>query len=440
MPTPASPRPAAGPPNPAAHPAQALPPPSDGAWEAAPALLLDGYEFIAKRRRRLRSDIFRTRLLFQETLCLGGADAARLFYDETRFQRAGAAPRRARKTLLGEGGVQSLDDDAHRHRKALFTGLLTPESIARLAHLSAEEWRRSLAQWEARADAFPLFPELTLLLLRAACRWAGVPLPETTQRDRAADLAAVIDGAGGFGPRHWRARLARRRLDRWMTGLVRAARAGEIKAPPASPLAAVAAHRDLDGSLLPPATAGVELFNLVRPIVATDRFLLFCAHALDRHPRSRERLAAHDPAYGEWFVHEVRRYYPFFPFAVARVRHDFVWRGLKFPAGARALLDLYGTDHDPALWPQPELFRPERFADWDGDLFNFIPQGGGDAAAGHRCAGEQAVVALMKTGAYFLAGRMDYEVPPQNLAVSLRRMPAQPADRFIVRHVRRRLA
>lgn len=421
-------------------PGGASPLPSDGAWESAPALLLDGYEFIAKRRRRLRADAFRTRLLFRETICLGGADAARLFYDDTRFQRGGAAPRRAKKTLLGEGGVQGLDDAAHRHRKAMFMGLMTHESIARLAHLAGEEWRRSLAEWEARADAFPLFPELSLLLLRAACRWAGVPLSEAEQRARAADVAAVIDGSGGFGPRHWRGRLARRRMDHWMTGLVRATRAGELQAPPQSPLAVVAAHRDLDGKLLDAETAGVELFNLIRPTVATDRFLIFCAHALHEHPRCRERLAANDALYGDWFVQEVRRFYPFFPFAVARVREDFVWRGRKFPAGARTLLDLYGTDHDEALWPQPDVFRPERFADWDGGLFNFIPQGGGDVDRGHRCAGEQAVVALMKTGAYFLAGRMDYEVPSQDLSVSPRRIPAQPADGFIVRQVRRRLA
>jgi fatty-acid peroxygenase len=229
-------------------------------------------------------------------------------------------------------------------------------------------------------------------------------------------------------------------MDRWMTGLVNATRSGRIKAAPASALAVVSAHRELDGGLLDPEIAGVELFNLIRPVVATDRFLLFCAHALHEHPRCRARLAANDPLFGEWFVQEVRRFYPFFPFAVARVREDFTWRGHRFRKGARTLLDLYGTDHDARLWPEPGVFRPERFEDWDGDPFSFVPQGGGEANRGHRCAGEQAVVALMKTGAYFLAARMDYEVPPQDLRVSLRRMPAQPADGFIVRQVSRRIA
>ena len=49
--------------------------------ESGPALLWDGYEFIAKRARQLRSDVFCTRLMFQETICLTGEAGARLFYN-----------------------------------------------------------------------------------------------------------------------------------------------------------------------------------------------------------------------------------------------------------------------------------------------------------------------------------------------------------------------
>jgi fatty-acid peroxygenase len=52
-------------------------------------------------------------------------EAARLFDDAERFQRAGAAPRRVKATLLGEGGVQSLDGEAHRRRKAMFMSPMT---------------------------------------------------------------------------------------------------------------------------------------------------------------------------------------------------------------------------------------------------------------------------------------------------------------------------
>ena len=92
-------------------------------------LALDGYEFISKRCRRYHSDIFQTRLLLQQTICMIGPEAARVFYDTERFQRRDAIPKRVQKTLFGEGGVQVLDDDVHRNRKQMFMSLMTPEPM-----------------------------------------------------------------------------------------------------------------------------------------------------------------------------------------------------------------------------------------------------------------------------------------------------------------------
>lgn len=88
--------------------------PRDPAIESSVALLGEGYDFIPSRCRRLQSDLFQVRLLLQNTICMSGEEAARLFYDESRFQRAHAAPRMLQKTLFGQGGVQGLDGAAHR--------------------------------------------------------------------------------------------------------------------------------------------------------------------------------------------------------------------------------------------------------------------------------------------------------------------------------------
>jgi len=125
----------------------------------------------------------------------------------------------------------------------------------------------------------------------------------------------------------------------------------------------------------------VELFNFIRPAVAIDRFITFSALALHEHPESFDVLQR-DPRGDDAFVQEVRRFYPFFPFVVARVRADFEWEGLRFRRGTRTLLDIYGTNHDPRVWKDPERFRPERFDGWNGSAFNFIPQGSGDPLTG----------------------------------------------------------
>ena len=99
------------------------------------------------------------------------------------------------------------------------------------------------------------------------------------------------------------------------------------------------------------------------------------------------------------------------------------------------LLDLYRQDHDANLWPQPYSFDPERFLNREPAPDELVPQGGGDARTGHRCPGEDVTVALLAT----LAGRLaelDYEVPEQDLTISLRRIPALPRSRFVMRLVR----
>ena len=98
-------------------------------------------------------------------------------------------------------------------------------------------------------------------------------------------------------------------------------------------------------------------------------------------------------------------------------------------------MDLYGTNHDPALWDAPETFEPERFVGWQGDPYTLIPQGGGDHDFNHRCAGEWLTIAVMKEAVNVLA-KMTYDVPPQDLTVDLSQMPARPESRFVIDRVR----
>ncbi|MFZ5479492.1 MAG: cytochrome P450 [Myxococcota bacterium] len=372
--------------------------------------------------------------MLQPTTCMLGASAARLFYDAERFQRAGTAPPRLQRTLFGKGGVQGLDGEAHRRRKAMFVDILGEEAVRALVERTRREWAERLASWQHAGEAV-LFPEMEEILCRAVCGWAGVPLLEEEVASRTADFLAMIDGAGGAGPRHWRARSARRRAGRWVGGLVTAAREGQVAAPEGSAIALVAAHRELDGRPLDEHTAAVELLNVLRPTVAVAWWITFAAVALQEHAGIREELEHADDAGLERFAQEVRRFYPFFPFVAARVRGDFEWNGFPFPAGRRVLLDIYGTHHDPRSWGDPDVFRPARFAD-AGDPFRFLPQGAGDTATGHRCPGDRLPVELTKMGAELLVRSMRYHVPAQDLHVDLSRIPTLPRSGFVLHGVR----
>ncbi|HET7662024.1 MAG TPA: cytochrome P450 [Rhodanobacteraceae bacterium] len=216
-----------------------------------------------------------------------------------------------------------------------------------------------------------------------------------------------------------------------MRALVESVRGGHIEPPAECALQMVALHRKPDGELLAPEVAAVELVNLLRPTIAIARFMTFAALALHEHPQSRARLVD-DGHYREAFVQEVRRFYPFFPAVAGIARGPFTWRGFPFHAGDRFIPDLYGTDHDARLWPEPEVFRPERFLDWRDDAFTLIPQGGGEHERNHRCAGEWLTVAVMKAMLLTLARDIAYDVPPQDLRLKLSRMPALPESGFMV--------
>lgn len=400
-------------------------------FDSTLALLTEGYELILNRCRKLDTDVYEGRLLLQKTIFMLGQDAARIFYDGEKFQRKGAIPLRVQKTLLGIGGVQSLDDELHRHRKQMFVQqLMRPEKIEALKSLAHQELADAAKTW-SYTSRMTLFPELELILCRAVCRWTAVPLADIEAKQRACDLAAMIESGGRMGPNHWEGRFARKRLEQWTARLIRAVRSGTQVAPEDGALYAIALHRDLDGELLPEGIAAVELLNILRPTVAIARFIIFGALALHEFPEYKHQIE-NDDEFLQMFVQEVRRFYPFSPQLTARVRNDFQWRGYTFPKGRRVILDLYGTNHDARLWENPASFNPQRFRQYDGSLYGFIPQGGGDYQIHHRCPGEIITIELMKVFMRFMTQEVTYNVPKQDLTISLAKVPTLPASGFII--------
>jgi fatty-acid peroxygenase len=342
--------------------------PSDPSFDSSLAFLREGYMFVSNRCHRFRSDLFAARINLEKTVCVLGEEAA--------------------ITLLQDlGSVATLDGDAHRHRKAMFMSFMGRQELDRFTELATQEWQSAIERWQRKGKVV-LLDEVHELLCRAVFKWVGLPLSEPEVEPRTTELAAMIDGAGSVGLRNVRGHLLRQRSERWLRERIVTIRRGRLEVSDTSPVAIIAGHRDSTGGLLPTEIATVELLNLVRPTVATARYVVFAALALYRDTRARDMLAAGGREYAHWFVQEVRRYYPFFPLIAGRVQEEFEWRDYRFTRGLRVMLDLFGTNHDPRLWETPAEFKPERFGEWQGGAFDLIPQGGGDHYQGHRCAGE----------------------------------------------------
>jgi fatty-acid peroxygenase len=394
-------------------------------------LFTKGYAWLPDKRRSLGRRTVATRLGGMPAYGIVGPDAARFLYDEDHVRRAGALPEAVQGTLFGKGAVHTLDGEMHQVRKALFVSLLMREDgIASLVQQMTTAWDDAVAEW-ARREEIVLFDEAGKVLAGTVSRWAGVPVADDEVPHLADDLLALVDGFATGGPRHWRARRARGRLERWLGSLVEDVRAGTVTVPGGSAVEVLAQHRDADGKPLDPRVAAVEMLNIIRPATAVAWFVAYSAHALIRWPQSRERLASGDAVFAEAFAHEVRRFYPFAPFIGGRTPRAVEWDGERIPKNAMVLLDLYGQNHDADLWGDPYTFRPERFVGRDIGAFELVPQGGGDPRTGHRCPGEQITVAVLAALAVRLA-RLPFDVPEQDLSISLRRIPAKPASGVVL--------
>lgn len=408
--------------------------PKEKAIDSTMALLREGYAFIQNRCRLYHSDLFSARIMGKKAIFMTGEEASKLLYDNKYFVRDGATPKRIQRTLLGKKGVQTLDDNAHRHRKEMFMSLMLPEHIERFASITEEQLREAALKWGKTAQVI-ILESAQELMCRVACEWTGIPIQEADVSRRSKEFAEMVDAFGGIGIRHKKGRKARKSSEKWIRRVITQIRDGKIRVIRGTAAFTFGLQLE-EGKLLDIKIATVELINILRPIVAIGNYIAFAVLALHTYPQYRKRIQSGDGPYAEWFSQEVRRFYPFTPFVGAKVRNDFEWNGYLFPGKTLLLLDVYGTNHDPRNWEHPDEFWPERFRNWRENPFDFVPQGGGDHYKGHRCAGEWITIEALKTVVNFFAQNMQYEVPEQDLSIDLSRMPAVPKSHVVISKIK----
>lgn len=394
----------------------------------------EGFEFISNRCRRFGTDIFSTRIMLRKAVCIQGASAAEQFYSPGQFTRRGAMPRFAPTLLQDYGSVLLLDREDHHSRKQMFLSMMTPEKLGYLAELTAFHWWAQARNWQ-QMDSIILLHEAYFPLCAAVCEWVGLHLREGTIRRRATEFEAMIDGTGTIGPENWRAQRMRAHTEKWARKIIRRIRAGRMRVPAGSPAATICQFRDAKMQLLDTKTAAVELLNILRPTVANARYIVFATLALYERPEWREKImrsAEHLAA----FVDEVRRFYPFIPVVGGRVLKPFQWRNHHFRKRDWVLFDLYGTNHDPRIWGDPDTFRPERFLERSFGPYELVSHGAGDHRMTHRCPGECITIEQLKVILSVMAYEITYDVPRQDLRIDLARIPAAPASGFVLTNLR----
>jgi cytochrome P450 len=128
----------------------------------------------------------------------------------------------------------------------------------------------------------------------------------------------------------------------------------------------------------------------------TATALAWTFERLTRNPvvlsRLRTTLAEDDEDYLECVIKESMRSRPVVSYAMRRLAEPLSVGGYTAPTGAYVGTSIVLTHNNPALYPEPEVFRPERFADKRTDTYSWVPFGGGT----RRCLGAAFATYEMK--------------------------------------------
>lgn len=186
-------------------------------------------------------------------------------------------------------------------------------------------------------------------------------------------------------------------------------------------LALLAGARDEHGDGLTDAELRDELATLIAAgHETTATAIAWGAELLAHDPRVAEQAREGGEAYLDALVKEVLRLRPPLPVGAARyVREPFAIGAFTIPPQVAILVDAAGVHEDPACYPEPHAFRPERFLGRPADAYAFLPFGGG----AHRCLGAALAALEMKVVLGEMLARFELEPLSSGLAGPIPRGP-----------------
>ncbi len=116
----------------------------------------------------------------------------------------------------------------------------------------------------------------------------------------------------------------------------------------------------------------------------TTTGLAWAFERLLRNPATLERAREGEDAYLDAVVQETLRIRPVIPAVLRQLQAPVELGGWRLPAGVTVMPAITLLHADPALFPEPDRFKPERFLDGgEGSTYTWIPFGGGR----RRCLG-----------------------------------------------------
>ena len=284
----------------------------------------------------------------------------------------------ALKEIMGDRSLITLDGPEHAARRRIVAPLFGRE-IERLDGMTVEATADALREIPP-GRPFSLYDVARRISLLAIVRllFGGVAGAEAGRLVDAFLLSFESPWVLFLKPLHvdlgpfsaWgRALRNRRRLREYLGERIAEHRRGE------GPEDAGLARIVREGRDLPDGEIATEVLALLLFGHDTGAATLAWAFAhLHQHPEALAR-AREDPTYLEACLKESMRLCPVVPHVTRVARRDLRIGGWDVPAGSRVFPSAYLAQRDPAVFPEPDRFRPERFLAGHGYEGSYFPFG-----------------------------------------------------------------
>jgi cytochrome P450 len=311
--------------------------------------------------------------------------------------------------LVGPQSLLLLDEDVHLHRRKLMLPPFHGERLRVYEGLMREIADAEIDRWPLQRE-FALHPSMQTITLRVILRAVfGIDAGDS----RFAELERLAIRYLNQGTKPWSLLMAGRELPRYgpWRSFVRTREAtdeflyAEIASRRREPgledrddiLSLLIIARDAHGEGLSPVELRDQLMTLLlagHETTATG--LAWTFERLLRNPavmrRLRADLADGSEEYLGWVVKESLRSRPVVPIAIRYLTEPFPLGDYVAPADSLLAISISLLHRRPDLFPEPEAFRPERFADPDIESYAWLPFGGGV----RRCIGASFAMLEMR--------------------------------------------
>ncbi|WP_410872995.1 cytochrome P450 [Nocardia sp. A7] len=380
-----------------AAPAISLPPGSRLPRSVQGLLYLSGRRRMMRRSRRRFGPVFTLNLpVIGPSVFVGDPVLARQVFAAGPSVAGKAEPNLG--ALLGPGSLFSLDDDPHRRRRRLLSPLFHGTRMREYEALIERAYADEAATWPENIE-FPILPatiRITLdTILRAVFGADGAEL--AALRRLMPTLGAIgsrlaTGRAIGFG----RGRSARTRLDEHrseydalIAKLINRALADPRLSDRGDILALLLRNHYEDGKTLSHRDIADELATLLTAGNETSaNTLAWTLERLRRHPEALARLvddlnAGNDEVL-QHTIWEVQRVRPVIGTVSRQVKAPSLQLGEWVIArGHRIIVSIALIHGDETVYPDPDVFDPDRFRGRRPDPLSWLPYGGGN----RRCLG-----------------------------------------------------